>query len=157
LNFFLITVRSFQPLPLSQSVETTNSTVDDWFAPTSDPQKSSSQKPDDVITPTTGSTTFRRNLFQANNDIVEHRPPIRPLVSTDDDDETKAKRLTTPRISESGMFARSPDSKLRRSSSTRSTPSPKKHQTEPQLSSTNTRRMSDWSVREHSPDDSDEN
>lgn len=120
-------------LPISKSVETDNGTVDDWFAPASDvppSRPSSSQKPDGLTSPPTGSMTFRRNLFQSNNDIVEHRPPIRPLISTDDDDETKAKRLTTPRMSESGVFARSPESKVRRSSSTRSTPSPKKHQTE---------------------------
>jgi len=100
---------------------------------------------------------------------------MRPLIPTDDD-EIKTKRSITPRISESGIFARSSDSKIRRSSlSPRSTPSPvtKKHQTDPvagtnqqlpktisptiPMTSTNDRRMSGWSVSEHSPDDSEEN
>ena len=94
------------------------------------------------MSPPIGSTTFRRNLFEANADIVEHRPPIRPLVNTDDD-EVKAKRLATPRVSESGVFARSPDPKIHRSPSARSTPSPKKLQSEPRPSLTNTARFAD--------------
>ncbi len=69
-------------------------------------------------------------------------------------------------MSETGVFARSPEPKtVRPSSSSRSSPSPatKKHQTDTNhplaqtISSTNDRRMSSWSVREHSPEDSDEN
>jgi hypothetical protein len=178
------TARSFEPQPSSQSVETTGSAVDDWFEAASNisnPRQLSSWTPDDAIPLTTGSSTFRQNLFQPinnnNNDTVEHRPPIRPLIPTDD--ETKTKRSTTPRISESGIFARSPESKIRRLSSSRSIPSPvtKKHQTDTvaitshqlaktiahpstlttTMTSTNDRRMSGWSVREHTPDDSDEN
>jgi hypothetical protein len=74
----------------------------------------------------------------------------------------------TPRISESGIFTRSPESKILRPSS--SPPVTKKYQTDTlavtnqQLSktlspmnSTSDRRMSGWSVRENSPTDSDEN
>lgn len=109
--------------------------------------------PDDVISPTIGSSTFRRNLFQAitdnNNDIVEHRPPSRTNDTT-----PKTKRLITPRMSETGIFSRSPESKIRRSPS-----STKKPQTDtiPISNSSTERRMSSSSVVEHTPDDSDEN
>jgi rubrerythrin len=161
------TARSYQPQPSSQSVETTTGAVDDWFESAlnvSGLRQSTPRSPGDAISPPIGSSTFRRSLFQPinnnnNNDIVEHRPPIRPLIPTDDDG-TKTKRTITPRISESGIFTRSPESKIRRPSSSRSTPSPviKKHQTDiPAVtaSSIKERKMSGWSVREHSPDDSD--
>ena len=178
------TARSFEHEPSARSVETTGGAVDDWFESASDvsgPRQLSPWAPDNPTPPPppTGSNTYRRNLFQPINDnTTEHRPPIRPLVLTDD--EIKTKRSTTPRISESGVFARSPESKIRRSSSSRSVPSPvtKKHQidTSNQLAKTisssrpippstltttmtsnNNRQMSGWSVREHSPDDSDDN
>jgi len=113
-------------------METTTGAVDDWFESAS--YASSPRTSDNAIAPTMGSVTFRRSLFQPINDTVEHRPPIRPLIPTED------VRLTTPRMSESGIFARSPDPKIHRPSSTRNTPSPtaKKHQTESVAQSANT-------------------
>jgi len=169
-----------QRQPSNQSVETSSGTVDDWFESepsTSRPQQSSPWAPDDAITPPpTGSSTFRRSLFQPindkNDDIVEHRPPIQPLIRTDDD-QLKTKRSATPRMSESGFFTRSPEPKVRRPSS--SPPVTKKHQTDTltvinqpsaktlsqttpaSMNSTSGQRMSGWNVRENSPNDSDEN
>ncbi len=155
------TARSYQAQPLGQSIETTGGTVDDWFesSEASGSQHLSPWAPDSATLPPTGSSTFRRSLFQPINDrnseTTEHQSPIRPLVQTD---ETKTKRSITPRVSESGIFARSPEPKNRPPSTTRSITSPtaKKHQTSSPTSN-NQRRMSGWSVRENSPDNSDEN
>ena len=99
-NFFFLTAYLSQGQPSNQSIETSSGAADDWFE-----SESSPWAPDDAITPPPiGSSTFRRSLFQPiNDDIVEHRPPIRPLIHTDDD-VPKTKRSMTPRISESGFF-----------------------------------------------------
>lgn len=112
----------------SQSVETIGSGIDDWFESSSNSSGPISSTPNDLEPVSTGSTTFRRNLFQPIDDLIEHRPPIPPV-----DQEIKTQRLTAPRLSESGMFARSPDTKIIRPPSARSSPSPtaKKHQTKP--------------------------
>jgi hypothetical protein len=170
------TARSNQLPPSAQSAESAGGTVDDWFEAASEASGSrqlSPMPPDDATLPPTGSSTFRRNLFQPinnkNSETVGNQSPIRPLIPTDV--QTNSKRLISPRVSESGIFARSPEPKIRPPSSTRSNPSPvtKRHQTDTnhQLSqpsptkliptSTTERRMSGWSVREHSPDHSDEN
>ena len=115
-------------------------------------------------------------FFQPINDnnTKRDRPPIAPLIITDD---TPKNKQSTSRMSESDVFVRTPEPTTRRSSSSRSitSPVPKKRQTDTlavtdnqlsnimtQLSPSQTvptrgRRMSGWSVREHSPDDSDEN
>ena len=147
--------------------------VDDWFESASNASESrqlSPWTPDDA---TPLPITFRRNLFQPINDTVQRQSPVRSTIVADD--ETKMKRLTSPRISESGIFGRSPEPKIRRpsSSSSRSITSPatKTTLTSPQLTktitqpspprsippSTNDQRMSGWTVREHSPDGSDGN
>lgn len=105
------------PQPASQSVETTSNTIDDWFESSSSPSPNVSLSADDLGRPPTGSSTFRRSLFQPINDPVEHRPPIRSVMSPNND-ENKTQHLTTSRLSESGMFARSPEPKLVRPSLT---------------------------------------
>ena len=127
----------------SQSVETIGSGIDDWFESSSSdsgPQQPISSTPNDLEPSSTGSTTFRQNLFQPIDDVVELIPPVDPKMKT--------QRLTTPRLSESGIFTRSPDTKIVRPPSTRSSPSPtaKKHQTKPTTKSTS-------NVRENSFDD----
>ncbi|CAF0919645.1 unnamed protein product [Rotaria sordida] len=183
---------SLELLPSTRSVEKKDDVVDDWFEAASDASSSRQLTPvvsNDIISTRIGSSTFRRNLFRPisdnNNDTVEHQSPIRPLILSDD--ETKSKRLKTPRISETGIFSRSPESKVRspplsqnlsspltiqhhtdtddvtnrqsakpiaQPSSARSTPS---STLLTRMTSTNDRRMSGWSVCEHSLDDSDEN
>jgi hypothetical protein len=174
-NFYLIkieivlaaqTARTFDREPSARSVETTGGAVDDWFESASDvsgPRQLSPWPSDDPTPQPTGSNTYRRNLFQ-------------PITDNITDDHTKTQRLSPPRMSESGIFARSPEPKIRRSSSSRSVPSPvtKRQQidTSQQVTKTisssrsippstltapnNNRSMSGWGVREHSPDDSDE-
>jgi hypothetical protein len=174
------TARSFEPQASTHSVESSVGAADDWFESASDVSGSRQVlllKPDEITPQPSSTNSFRQNLFQPINDnfIGQSRSPVAPLIVTND--ETKAKQSTTPRMSESDIFVRTPEPKTRRSSSPRSIPSPvtKKHQTNalavtsPQLSKTKARlspsqtvpiterRMSGWSVREHSPDDSDEN
>ena len=137
---------------------------------------------------TIGSNIFRQNLFQPikddNNDSVERSTPVEPLNTTDN--EAKVKRLKTPRISESGIFSRSPEPKRHSPSSLKVVPSPSttknlldtdvfaSHRSPktveqpsslrstplstilPKMPLTKERRMSGWSVCENSPDDSDE-
>ncbi|UJR21045.1 hypothetical protein I4U23_024145 [Adineta vaga] len=179
------TSRSYAPQQSNRSVESSSAAVDDWFessTSTSASRQSTPRITDDPTLLSIGSTTFRRNLFQPikddNLDGVQHQLPVRASLLTNDN--TKMDRLTSPRISESGIFARSPEPKGRRPSSSRSITSPvtKKHQpettttvTSPQLTktiaqpspprppsaTTTGRRMSGWGVREYSPDKSDEN
>lgn len=139
-------------------METIGSGIDDWFessSNTSASQEPVSSTPKDLETV---STTFRRNLFQPVDDVIEDDPPIQPIVFAGSQ-EIKTQRLTTPRLSESGMFARSPDTKIARPPSARNSPLPtaKKHQTQPitesPTSSANNRKMSTWSVRENTFED----
>ena len=86
-----------QTSPLLQSAESTNTvgTIDDWFETDSE---SRTPTPPPPPLSADGSATFRRNLFQPINDPVEHLPPT-------------SKRSVTPRLSETGLFARSPSAK----------------------------------------------
>lgn len=120
-----------------------------------------------------------------STDVGQRRSPTVPLIVTDD--LTKTRRSTTSPLSESDIFVRTPEPKNRPPSSPRNLQSPvtKKQQTDtlaitnqqlsktiahpprsrktpsPTLATTivpiTQRRMSGWSVREHSPDNSDEN
>ena len=177
----VLSARSFEPEPLTHSVKTSLGVVDDWFESVPDvsgPKQVLSRTPDDITPQLTGTNSFLQNLFQSikdnNTNIVQHRPP--PASLTRADDATKARRSTTPRMSESDIFVRTPESKIHPPSS-RNIPSPvtKKHPTDPPTitsprlskptahsSSPTTvpsteRRTSSWSVRELSPDNSDEN
>jgi len=174
------TARSFEPQASTRSIESSAGAADDWFESASDVSGSPqvlTWKPDDITPQPSSTNPFLQSFFQPINDnaSVQGRPPVAPLIVTND--ETKAKQSTTPRMSQSDIFVRTPEPRSRRSSSPRSIPSPvtKKHQTNtlavtsPQLSKTKAslspsqtvpiteRRMSGWNVREHSHDDSDEN
>ncbi|CAF2144352.1 unnamed protein product [Rotaria magnacalcarata] len=149
-------------------------------------QQASSSSLDDVTPQLINSNLLHRNLFQTINDNdanpVRHRP--QPIIT---DNKTTANQMNTSRISESDIFGRTSESNDRWSPSPRSTSSPvtKKRQTNsPDATSnqsskamtpssplrrilestvgatalpTTERRMSGWSVREQSPDDSDKN
>jgi len=165
------TARSFEPQPSTGSVESTGGIVDDWFESASNISGSRDMLPwtsDDVTPRPTSTNPFQQNIFQPINDnnTVQRRPPIAPLMITAD----KTKQSTTPRMSESDIFVRTPEPR-----SLRSSPVTKKHQTDTlavthhqfskptanlwpsQTFLTTERRMSGWSVSEHAPDDSDEN
>ncbi|CAF3421750.1 unnamed protein product [Rotaria sp. Silwood1] len=187
---------SLEPRSSARLTEKTDDAADDFFELASDVSSSRQLTPlipNDTISTRIGSSTFRRNLFQPitdnhnnnNNDTVEHQSPVRPLILSDDG--TKAKRFKTPRVSETGIFSRSPESKVRPPPLSQNISSPVtiKHQTDTdvltnrqsaktvtqlssarstpsstlttRMTSTNNRRMSGWSVCEHSPNDSDEN
>jgi hypothetical protein len=176
------TKRSFETQPSLRSVASSSAIVDDWFESPSDVAGSRQVlpwKPDDVTPlPQNNTNPFQENLFQPINDnnTVQRRPPASPLIMTDD--ETKTKRSTTPRMSESDVFIRTTEPRSLRSPSPRSIPSPvtKKHQTDtlatisqklsktmvplspsPQTVPITQQRIYSWSVSEHAPDDSDEN
>ncbi|CAF1139987.1 unnamed protein product [Adineta steineri] len=166
----------------ARSSETASVAVDDWFetgSAASSSRQTSPWKPDESIPLPFGSSTFRRNLFQPINDnhtdTKGHQSPVQSSVI--DSDAAKIRRPSSSRMSESGIFARSPEVKIRRPSASRSIPSPvtKKHHsdtasgtshelkqsspltTTTTTTTTNDRRMSGWSVREPSPDNTDEN
>ncbi|CAF3631999.1 unnamed protein product [Rotaria sp. Silwood1] len=116
-----------------------------------------------------------------NTDTVRHRPPTTPLINSDY--KTKTKQIKTPRMSESDIFVQTPESNdchssspiknkhqhdtaevtRRRLSNTMTNSSPLRQVFDSTLTTTTTympttqRRMSGWSVCEHSLDDSDEN
>ncbi|CAF2982272.1 unnamed protein product [Rotaria sp. Silwood2] len=181
---------SLEPQLSARSVEKTDDAVDDWFESASDVSSSRQLTPlipNDTISTRLGSSTFRRNLFQPikdnNTDTIEHQSPVRPIILSDD--ETNAKRFKAPNFFETGIFSRSPDSKVRSPPLSKNISSPVtiKHHTDTDavtnrqsaktliqpssarstpsstlltnMASTNNRRMSGWSVSEHSPDDSD--
>ena len=186
------TARSIEPQQSTRSLDTSDAAIDDWFEAESDVSSSRKvlQLAPDQITPSPNNTNvFQRNLFQPisdySTDIGQRRSPTVPSIVTDD--QTKTRRSTTSRLSESDIFVRTPEPKTRPPSSPRNLQSPvtKKQQmdnlaiTNQQLSKTiahppssrktpsptlatttvpiTQRRMSGWSVREYSPDHSDEN
>lgn len=126
---------SFDHQPISNSVASSGAAIDDWFESASDvsgPRQVSPWNTDD-ITPTPPITTtnpFRQNIFQPinDNDTTQRRPPIAPLIITDDE---PGRRSTTSHMSQSDVFVRTPEPRSRRSSTPRSITSPvtKKHQT----------------------------
>ncbi|CAF1266186.1 unnamed protein product [Adineta ricciae] len=123
--------RPYEPQQSSQSVHSSSAAVDDWFESSTSASISISQPntPHAADEPSQlflGSMTFRRNLFQ-------------PIT----DDNTNMNRLTSPRISESGIFARSPEPRARRPSSSQSITSPatKKHQPDTVTSPQTTRTL----------------
>ena len=106
--------RPLQAPPTDQSVATSTGAVDDWFdssASASTSRQSTPRTFDDAIPLPNGSSTFRRNLFQTIRD-------------SNNDGNINSNGLTSPRISESGIFARSPDTRPRRPSSSQSLTSP---------------------------------
>ncbi|CAF0991476.1 unnamed protein product [Rotaria magnacalcarata] len=176
----------------AQSIEKTNDNLDDWFESASGALNLRHSTPvieNNIIVSRIGSATFRRDLFRPihdnDHDIVEHESTAKPLILSDE--EAHNKRFKTSRMSESGVFSRSPGPTnrspllsqamkspvaiihqldtgnasnrqspniLMQNASARSTPS---STFTARRSSTNDRRMSGWSVCEHSPDDTDEN
>lgn len=174
------TVRSFQHQPSAQSETPSSENVDDWFDPASEisgSRESALWKPDDITPGPTNTNPFQQKFFQPidDNRSLQRRPPMPPAILTNN--ETKPRQSTTPRMSESNTFVRTPEPTSRRSPSSRNSPSPVSNKsridtltpTDRQLPKTTTylssppslsttgRRMSGWSVREHSPNDSDEN
>lgn len=169
--------RSFQHQPSAHSEISSGDNVDDWFdseSEVSDSREMVPWKPDDVTPRPANTNPFQQIFFQPINDnqSVQGRPPMAPSIITND--ETKTRRSTTSRMSESDIFVRTPESVDPRSSPSRNIPSPvsKKNPidqstpTDRQLPKSTTylsppptigRRMSGWGVRERSPDDSDEN
>lgn len=172
--------RSVEREPLAHSVTSSGANVDDWFESASDASSSREivpWEPDDITPQPAKPNPFQQIFFQPinENQLGRNRSPKAPLIIADN--ETKTKRSSVSRMSESGTFVRTPEPPVRRSSSSLSNPSPipKKHQTntlaltDHQSPKTTTyltptsavpiapRRMSGWGVQEHSPDDSDEN
>ena len=105
--------RTFEPPTSDRSDEPAAGEVDDWFESASNvsgPRQVSPWIVNDSADTSNGSVVVRRNLFQ----------PIK-------DGDADTRPLKTPRMSETGIFGRSPESKARRSSSSRSVPSPIPH------------------------------
>jgi hypothetical protein len=174
------TVRSYQQQASGQSETSEGENVDDWFDSASEVSGSRDMvlwKSDEITPRPSDINPFQKMFFQPidDNRSSQRRPPIPTAILTDD--EAKSKRLTTPRMSSSDIFIRTPEPPSRHSPSARSIPSPvvKKPSTNtlavtdrqspkattnlssPQSLSTTSRRMSGVSGREQSPDGSDEN
>nr|ACI90383.1 hypothetical protein [Philodina roseola] len=145
---------TFRVPPAPKEVEA----VDDWFESASNvsgPRQMSPWTPDENRPSENESNNIRRNLFQP---IQE--PPNRSFNPFHD--RSKMNVTSTPRMSETGTFTRSPETKIRRLSSSRNasrieTPSPLFNTMPSSNSVANERRMSGWGVPEQSHDDSDEN
>ena len=173
------TVHSYQQQVSGPSEASGSENVDDWFDSASEVSGSRDMprwKSDEVTPRPTDINPFQQMFFQPiDKSRSSHRPPIPTAILTDE--EAKSKRLTTPRMSSSDIFVRTPEPPSRHSPSALSSPSPilKKpsartlaptdrqspkittNLSSPQSVSTTDRRMSGVSAREQSPDDSDEN
>lgn len=158
--------------------------VDDWFESASNvsgPREMSPWTPDDNLTSDHETHNVRRNLFQP---IQDHPPqgnagPRTPKFSFNPfHDRSKMNVTSTPRMSETGRFTRSPETKIRRTSLSRNVPSPviktggsdsrnaSRIETPSPLfnampssgsNAAEDRRMSGWSVQGQPVDESDEN
>jgi hypothetical protein len=121
--------RSFEPQQSNRSVETPSGIVDDWFESASDvsgPRQVLPWTPEDVTASPTSSNIFQRSVFQPIRDNnaanMRYRPPTPPVIITDN--ESIANQSITSRSPASDVFVRTPEPKFRRSSSSRSIPSP---------------------------------
>ena len=122
------TARSFQHQPSANS-ETSGGgdNVDDWFESASEVSSSHemvSWKPDEVTPRPANTNPFQQIFFQPINDnqSLQRHQPIPPAIITDD--ETKSRRSTASRMSESDVFVRTPETVGPRSSPSRNFQSP---------------------------------
>ena len=96
---------------LAQSLGADKDVLDEWFdsaSDVSDRRPSSAGIQNDSFSLPIGSSTFRQDLFQPIRDNIqdnaEHSSTAQSPVMSDE--ETKAKRVRTLRMSESGAFRR---------------------------------------------------
>ncbi|UJR28467.1 hypothetical protein I4U23_009706 [Adineta vaga] len=169
--------------PIVSSVKASHATVNDWFGSSlnaSDSRSMVSLTTDQITPPPTSTNPFEQDFFQSiddtNDNNIQHRPLAVPIIIIDSHNSSQHSRST--RLSESDTFVRTSSPKVRYSpTSSRKMPSPNIQNRPSSNTPTNSsfsrpvvvsplkttiipnaeRRMSGWSVRELSPDDSDEN